>query len=159
MNTPLRDRPRQIAPSDPALLAVLTLIRRSFAYMDGVIDPPSSIHRLRLSDLRSPASEVWALGDPVLACMILTPHSDVLYLGKLAVAESARGRGLARVMVGAAVDCARILRLPAVELQTRVELTGNQAAFTAMGFVETGRSAHPGHVRPTSITYRLAVTP
>lgn len=153
------DPPRRIDPSDPALMAVLTLIRRAFAYMDGVVDPPSSVHRLRLSDLRAPPAEVWATGAPIAACMILTPRAEALYLGKLAVSEAARGRGLARALVATAAERARALRLPAVELQTRVELTGNQAAFAALGFVETGRSAHPGHERPTSITYRLAVAP
>lgn len=151
--------PRRLDAADPALMAVLTLIRRSFAYMDGVVDPPSSVHRLRLSDLRGPEGEVWALGSPPLACMILTPRAGALYLGKLAVAEPARGTGLSRIMVAAAAARARALGLPAVELQTRVELTGNHAAFAALGFAETGRSAHPGHDRPTSITYRLAVAP
>ena len=43
---------------------------------------------------------------------------------------------------------------PALELQTRIELTGNHAAFRRMGFVETARTAHPGFDRPTSITFR-----
>ena len=49
------------------------------------------------------------------------------------------------------------LGLPVLELQTRVELVENQAAFLAMGFVEVGRTAHKGYDRPTSITYRRAV--
>ena len=41
-----------------------------------------------------------------------------------------------------------------MELQTRVELTGNQRAFRSLGFVETGRTAHQGYDRPTSVTMR-----
>ena len=43
---------------------------------------------------------------------------------------------------------------PLIELQTRVELTANHRAFRALGFVETGRTAHQGYDRPTSVTMR-----
>jgi GNAT superfamily N-acetyltransferase len=134
---------------------VLALVRGAFAFMDGVVDPPSSVHRPTAAALAE--GEVWVLGDPVVACAMFTPKGDVLYLGKLAVAEAARGRGLARALVEQAGVRARELGLRAVELQVRVELTGNHAAFAAMGFVEVGRTAHPGHHRPTSVTMRRAV--
>ena len=139
--------------------AVLALLRRAFAPMEGVIDPPSSLHRLTEGELRrqAVAGEVWALGDPVMACMVLTPKDGVLYLGKLAVEPALQGRGHGRVLVEQAVARALDLGFPAVELQVRVELTGNQAAFAAMGFVEVGRTAHAGYDRPTSVTMRRAV--
>ena len=34
------------SPGDDALSAILTLVQQSFAYMDGRIDPPSSMHKL-----------------------------------------------------------------------------------------------------------------
>ena len=139
--------------------ALLALLGRAFAHLDGVIDPPSSLHRLTEADLLAQAreGEVWALGDPVVACMVLTPRAGALYLGKLAVEPALQGRGHGRALVEQAVARARALRLPAVELQVRVELTGNQAAFAAMGFVEVGRTAHAGYARPTSVTMRRAV--
>ena len=147
--------PRRLLPGDPALSEALALIREAFASMDGVVDPPSSVHRLTLEGLGT--GEVWALGAPVCACVQLTPREDALYLGKLAVARVARGRGLARALVEHAAERAAALGLGAVELQVRVELTGNQAAFRAMGFVEVGRTAHAGYDRPTSVTMRRAV--
>lgn len=150
-----KDSPRRLAPDDPALADVLALIRQAFAHMDGVIDPPSSMQRLTVADLQGP--EVWAIGTPIVACVVLTPRADALYLGKLAVSETARGRGLARVLVDTACARARDMGLADVELQVRVELTGNQAAFRAMGFAETGRTAHAGYDRPTSITFRRTV--
>lgn len=149
------DTPRRLAADDPALPAVLDLIRGAFAYMDGVVDPPSSVHRLTLNDLRR--GEVWALGEPPAAALMLTVKGEALYLGKLAVAEGQRGRGLARRMVDTALARARALGLTSVELQTRVELTANQAAFAALGFAEVARTAHPGYDRPTSITWRRSV--
>jgi ribosomal protein S18 acetylase RimI-like enzyme len=92
-----------------------------------------------------------------VACVFLTPQPGALYVGKLAVAASHRGQGLARRLIDLAEARARVLRLPVLELQTRVELVENQAAFRAMGFEEVGRTAHPGYDRPTSITYRRPV--
>jgi ribosomal protein S18 acetylase RimI-like enzyme len=139
--------------------ALLTLIQTEFACMDGRIDPPSSMHALtpEAIALQARAGEVWAIGHPPVACVFLTPKPQALYVGKLAVAASHRRQGLARQLISLAETRARALHLPALELQTRVELTENQATFRALGFVEVARTAHPGHDRPTSITYRRAV--
>ena len=146
-----------LAPFDwPALL---TLIRAEFAFMEGRIDPPSSMHRLTVQAIaaQSRSGEVWAIGTPPVACVFLTPQPDSLYVGKLATAASHRRRGLARQLLELAETRARTLGKPFLELETRVELVENQTAFTAMGFTETGRTAHAGHDRPTSITYRRPV--
>ncbi|MGP1358581.1 GNAT family N-acetyltransferase [Roseicyclus sp.] len=137
------------------------LLSEAFAYMDGVIDPPSSMTRLTLEDLTDKvgAEDLLLIRDasgPV-ACLFGTPKGDVYYIGKLAVAGAMRGKGLARRLVEAAAARATSLGLRALELQSRVELTGNHAAFRAMGFAETGRSAHPGYDRPTSITFRCPI--
>ena len=151
--------PRRIGPADPTLAQILTLIRAEFAGMDGRIDPPSSMHRLTQDDLAALGLEVWAIGAPPLACVVLTPQADTLYLGKLAVAGPARGRGFARRLTDLAADRARALGLPGVTLQVRVELTENHATFTRLGFEEVGRTAHPGYDRHTSITFRRPVAP
>lgn len=144
---------------DPALWpAILALLHDCFAYMEGRIDPPSSLRDLTPQALSRQAEtgEIWIMGAPV-ACMFLTPRPGALYVGKLAVAASHRGHGLAWRLIDHAEVRAKALGRPALELQTRVELTENQAAFRAMGFVETGRTAHEGYLQPTSITYRRAV--
>lgn len=154
-------RPRRLAADDPALAGVLALIRTTFAYMEGRIDPPSSMHRLTLDEVARQAagSEVWAVEDAgrVVACVFLTPSGTAgdgaLYLGKLAVAVSHRGRGLARRLVALAETRARELGLAAVTLQSRIELAENHAAFAAMGFRVTAETAHPGFDRPTSVTF------
>jgi ribosomal protein S18 acetylase RimI-like enzyme len=139
--------------------ALLTLIRTEFAFMDGRIDPPSSMHALTPDSiaLQARTGEVWVLGHPPVACVFLSPKPQALYVGKLAVAAAHRGQGLARALIDLAETRARALHLPALELQTRVELTENQAAFRALGFVVVARTAHPGYDHPTSITYRRAV--
>lgn len=126
--------------------------------MEGRIDPPSSLRDLTEDALTRQAQtgEIWIIGAPV-ACVFLTPKPGALYIGKLAVAAENRGKGLARRLVDKAEERALAMGLPALELQTRVELFENQAAFSQLGFVEVGRTAHTGFDRPTSITYRRAV--
>ena len=140
----------------PALLA---LIRAEFAYMDGRIDPPSSMHRLTPDSLASQSrnAEIWAIGDPPVACVVLTPKPRALYVGKLAVAASHRRQGLARRLVVLAENRAKALQKAFLELEVRVELVENQRAFIALGFIEAARTAHTGYDRPTSVTMRRAV--
>ncbi len=147
---------RAQAPYDWA--GVLDLIRRAFARMEGRIDPPSSLHRLTVAGVADQAQsgEVWVM-PPLRACMFLTVKPGRLYLGKLAVEPALQGRGLAREMVAEAEERARALRLPVLELETRVELVENHAVFQRLGFVETGRKAHEGFDRPTSITFQKPV--
>lgn len=144
---------RRLTPCDD-LTPVHGLLMGAFAYMDGVIDPPSSMNRMTPADLAAEAgrAELWVIDGPI-ACMILTDRGDTLYLGKLAIADDWRGTGLARAMIEHALARARALGRPSVSLQTRVELGANQRVFGALGFRETGRSAHAGYGRPTSITY------
>ena len=137
------------------------LLTGAFAYMDGRIDPPSSLGRMPPEALvrEAATNELWILPPETapLACMLLTPKGDHLYLGKLAVSEAARGQGLARRMIAHAGARARELGLPCLRLQTRVELVQNHAAFRRLGFVETGRTAHAGYERPTSVTFEKAL--
>ena len=149
---------RCLAPYDWA--ALLALIRAEFGYMDARINPPSSMHQLTPDAIAHHAAtaEVWAIGAPAHACIFLTPKPHALYLGKLAVAASHRRMGLARTLITLAETRARALGLPALELQTRIELTENHAAFRALGFTETARTAHPGFTRPTTLTFQRPVS-
>lgn len=150
---------RATDPHDwPALLA---LIRRAFAPMEGVIDPPSSLHRLTPEGIAAQArsGEVWVIGTPPCACVFLTVTPGTLHVGKLAVDPPHQGKGLGRVLLTLAESRARALGLPALELQTRVELRANQATFRHLGFVQTAATTHPGYDRPTSLTFRRPVTP
>ena len=143
--------------------AVLHLIQGAFAEHDGRIDPPSSARRLSAQAVAAQArrGEVWAIatpgGAPPEAAVFLTARPAHLHVGKLAVAAPCRRRGHARALMALAERRARALGLPALKLQTRVELVENHAAFEAMGFGRAGETAHPGHDRPTSVTFRRAI--
>lgn len=141
---------------------LLALIMRSFAYMDGVIDPPSSAHRLTPEGLRLKASAetgfIATSHDRLIGCIFAVERGDVVYVGKLAVDESMRGHGIARKLMLAAEHFAIERGKPVLELQSRVELAANHRTFARLGFVEFERTAHDGFDRPTSITFRKALT-
>ena len=80
-----------------------------------------------------------------------------MYLGKFAVETARQGQGIGRQLFEVAADAARAEGYREIELQARVELTENHVAFAAMGFCETGRTAHAGYDRPTSVTMRCAL--
>lgn len=137
--------------------ALLGLIKRAFAGMDGRIDPPSSFHHLTAQDLATHKGEVWVIGQPPRACVLLSPRPQSLYLGKLSVEPGHQGKGYARALIAKAHDRARALGLPMLELQSRVELIENHATFYALGFQQTGTTTHEGFDRPTSLVFTKVV--
>ncbi|MEM7724397.1 MAG: GNAT family N-acetyltransferase [Pseudomonadota bacterium] len=149
-------KPTRLTPESDALGDVLSLIQRSFAFMEGRIDPPSSMHLLTTDAIAQQCrdGEIWTLDDPIAACIFLTAKEEALYVGKLTVDEPMRGRGLARKLIRHAEIRAHDLNLPALELETRVELTENHVTFSRMGFTKTAEAAHDGYDRPTFIIMR-----
>lgn len=141
---------------------VLALIVRAFVSMDGVIDPPSSAHRLTVENLRDKARQETsfaALKDGmIVGCVFVLERTNDFYVGKLAVEPGFQGQGIGRQLMQAVEDLARNRGKPVIELQTRVELTGNHAGFARLGFRETERTAHKGYDRPTSITMRKCLS-
>jgi GNAT superfamily N-acetyltransferase len=135
---------------------LLALIMSSFAYMDGVIDPPSSAHRLTLDNLSEKARAEIAFaaldGGELLGCLFCRPEPPAcLYVGKLCVSPQAQGKGIGKMLLQRSEALARELALPALRLETRIELIGNHARFAAWGFVKTAENAHAGYDRTTSI--------
>lgn len=140
---------------------LVRLVRESFAYMDARIDPPSSLKTMGIDEFKAKTvAETLILaeeGNVIIGCTFAALRDDCVYVGKVAVAPSARGKGVARAMFTAAEELARLHGRRFIELQTRVELVENQATFAALGFKKVGESAHVGYKRPTSITMRKAV--
>ncbi|MBW9078682.1 GNAT family N-acetyltransferase [Agrobacterium pusense] len=135
---------------------LLALIMTSFAYMDGVIDPPSSAHRLTPENLAEKARAEIAFvvldGNELLGCLFCRPEPPYcLYVGKLCVSPKAQGKGIGKMLLAQAEALARELALPALRLETRIELVANHVKFGAWGFVKTAENAHAGYDRTTSI--------
>lgn len=140
---------------------LLGLLRDSFEYMDSRIDPPSSLKKMGIEEFKLKAADetlIIAEDDgAIIGCAFAALQDDCIYVSKMAVAQSARGKSVARKMFAAVEGMARRHGRKFLELQTRIELTENHAAFAALGFRKVAESAHPGYNRPTSITMRKAI--
>ncbi|MCF3640464.1 GNAT family N-acetyltransferase [Rhizobium sp. TRM95111] len=134
---------------------LLALILSAFAVMDGRIDPPSSAHRLTPDGLKEKARAeiVFLAADAarLLGCIFCRPEPACLYVGKLAVLPQAQGSGIGRALMAAAEREAEARGLPALRLETRVELVENHRCFMRWGFEMTAENRHPGYDRTTSI--------
>lgn len=135
---------------------LLGLVRDAFSYMDGVIDPPSSALTLTAQTLEQKAKAEIAFAAiaeyRLVGCVFLRPEPpDFLYIGKLAVHPGVQGKGIGHLLLSQAEATAGSLVLPALRLETRIELTGNHACFAAWGFVRTSENRHAGFDRTTSI--------
>jgi len=140
---------------------LVNLVREAFAFMDGRIDPPSSLTKMGVEEFKAKAAEetlIVAHEDQTLVgCAFAAVRDDCVYVGKLAVAQSARRKGVARRLFAEADEIARRHGRRFLELQTRVELVENHATFAALGFTKIAETAHPGYDRATSITMRRLV--
>lgn len=137
---------------------LLDLLQRAFDFMQDRIDPPSSLADMTSVSLKQKAKDedlflILRKSRPV-ACLFGRPDGRDYYIGKLAVANDARGQGLARLLIDAAARQAGYEGYSSLRLQTRVELRENHQTFRAMGFHLIGASAHPGYARATSLTFR-----
>lgn len=146
-------RLRPIVHADAA--AVAALIRLAFAAQSVVTDPLPSALRVTEADV---VAHLWDGGGAVaeargrLAGSVMWSEQDGgLYISRLAVAPSWRGRGIAKALVATAEAEGRRMGLPRLHLSTRIPLLDNRSLFAACGFVETTRRAHPGYAEPTSV--------
>jgi len=134
------------------------LLQGAFQEMEGVIAPPSSLNRMSALDFQTKSvnEDLFLIraAEAPIGCLFGARHDAAYVLSKLAVVPSAQGLGLGRRLVVAAAARAEALGCDRLELQSRVELTGNHAAFRKMGFIQTGTYTHPGYQRPTSLTFQ-----
>ncbi|WP_407080346.1 GNAT family N-acetyltransferase [Bradyrhizobium roseum] len=140
---------------------MLQLVLDAFAYMGPRIDPPSSALRLTPKSVQAHAESGTLLlayrASDLVGCLFLHQKNDALYIGKFAVSPTLQHAGIGRKLMQAARDEARRRGIGTLELETRVELTENHAAFARMGFIKTAETSHQGFDRPTSIVMRAPV--
>jgi ribosomal protein S18 acetylase RimI-like enzyme len=158
MSDPVVLRPAT-ADDAPALAAT---IAAAFAQYRGKLVPESGA----LAETAAGITGVLAKGSTaivaerngeMLGCVMTKVMEGDLYFGRLSVVPKARGLGLARRLVEAVEADGRTRGLAGVRLGVRMVLTENQQLFRSLGYVETGREAHPGFDHPTSINMRKAL--
>lgn len=142
---------------------LLRLLTESFAFMEGRIDPPSSVLRLTARLIAAKATEealfVATEESELVGCVFARRQADCVYVSKLAVRKDRQRRGIGRRLMQAVEEHARESGQLTLELQTRIELTENHDAFAAMGYVKVSEHAHEGYERPTFVTLRKRLAP
>ena len=132
---------------------VAALIRDAFARQPVMLDPPASAlgvtGRAIAEHLATGSGAVAQADGKIVGAVLWKERAGGLYVSRLAVASSARRRGVARALLAFAERAARSLGHPRLHLGTRLALTGNRRLFAAVGFVEIAWHAHPGYTAPT----------
>lgn len=153
----------QVSPPTVDWDALFELVHSAFAAMEGRIDPPSSIHRMSAADFEQKAADetlITATADGrLVGCLFCAPKDEWMYVGKMAVAIDSQGLGIGRQMIELVRGLANARDLRGLELETRLELVENHAAFAKLGFLKFSENSHEGYDRPTSITMRALLLP
>lgn len=135
---------------------LLSVLHSAFAYMEGRIDPPSSLHRLNSKTIaeKSQGETLFIAMDDgeLVGCVFAKAQPESLYVGKLAVTPGRQGKGTGRQLMAAAERYAAECGYNFMELETRIELVENHQTFAKLGYVKTAENSHAGFERPTSIT-------
>ena len=109
-------------PSEVDWDQLMAHLHSAFAYMDGRINPPSSLHRMDANQLRLKA-EVESLflafnGNELVGCMFCRVEPEFIYVGKVAVSAASQGQGIGKQLFNAAFELAHRLGRPELELET-----------------------------------------
>lgn len=133
------------------------LLTNAFEYMNGIVDPPSSMLRLDHKALREKAQQETLLiarhQNELVGCIFIQSRSDACYAGKFAVKSEYRKHGIGSALLLAAQQWAQSHGYRRIDLETRVELTDNHQYFEKQGFTKTAENAHAGFSRPTSFVF------
>ncbi len=139
--------------------SIAATIAASFAQYRGRLVPESGAFRETAeaiaAELAGGASAIVAERNGAMqGCVLMEEMEGDLYFGRLSVLPSARGQGLARLLIDAVEAEALQRGLAGVRLGVRIVLADNQRLFASLGYREISREAHPGFDRPTSINMR-----
>ena len=142
----MKRSPCAAGPADAAEIAAL--IQEAFESHRGRLHPsPGALKETAESIARRLAQERALVAEAerrIGACIFMTLRSaEELYVGRLAVLPSWRGRGVARRLVEAAERVAVREGRRALSLSVRAALTENIAVFERLGFRQVGRRPHP----------------
>jgi ribosomal protein S18 acetylase RimI-like enzyme len=147
----------------PSRIAELhRLVQDAFANLP--IDPPSGVLKEAVADFQKRLQNetvlvAEALDPPdkgaLVGSMFCIEQNDALYVGRLAVRNDFRRRGVASALLDAAKAESRRRDLRRVTLSTRIALADNIALFRRHGFVIVAETCHPGFSHPTSYDMEL----
>lgn len=137
---------RPAVPADRA--AIEAIVKAAYeVYVPRMGQPPGPM----LDDYaaRIAAAEAFVLehGGAVAGVLVLIDRPGALLLDNVAVAASARGRGIGRRLIAFAEAEATRRGHPEIALYTHETMTENVAMYLKLGYRETGRGEQAGYSR------------
>ena len=140
--------------SDVPLL--LALVHAAFEEYRPLLNPPSGAHRETRATISKKLADGGAYiawkGETALGCVLIEPKEDALYLGRLAVLPEYRRLGVARLLIEAVENQARVSGVNKVTLSVRVQLPRNRTFFEGLGYRFVTYLYHDGYTEPTFLT-------
>lgn len=131
------------------------------AFRDLPIDPPSSVLKESEADflarIETETAFVAEADGALVGSVFCAREHDSLYIGRLAVREDFRKRGVASALLEAAKADAIRRGIGRLTLATRIALAGNVALFRKHGFVVVAEQTHAGFSHPTSYDMELVL--
>ena len=138
-------RPPRLATAED-LSAITAVTAAAYArYRDRMDRPPAPV----LTDY-GPAvasGQVWVVGEPVVALIVLVPKDDSMLVENVAVSPTAQGRGLGRLLMDFAEHEAIQQGFTKMTLYTNEVMTENLAIYARLGYRETERAGDAGYNR------------
>jgi GNAT superfamily N-acetyltransferase len=138
------------------------LVHDAFAGLS--IDPPSGVLKETIADFRDRLRRETALvaeavdapdAGALVGSVFCIEQEYALYVGRLAVRDDFRRRGVASALLDAAQAEALRRGIGRLTLSARIALTDNVALFSRYGFEIVAATCHPGFAEPTSYDMEL----
>lgn len=137
-------RPRLAGPQD--LPTVTDLNAAAYAkYADRMDHPPGPVQHGYSPEIA--ASQVWLVGEPPVAVIVLVPAGDHLVINDIAVHPDAQNRGIGRQLMEFAERQAIAAGFSLVTLYTHETMVENIAFYARLGYRETERRTDDGFRR------------
>ncbi|HLA44841.1 MAG TPA: GNAT family N-acetyltransferase, partial [Aggregatilineales bacterium] len=119
------------------------------------LDPPSGVFRETPESIRQKIENggfTACNGEKIIGAVLYEPHSDYMYLGRLAVLPVYRRRHIAVDLIATVEQAAHEQNLSRVRLGVRIGLEGNQRLFQNLGYQIIEQHSHEGY---SEITYLM----
>ncbi len=145
MYTAMNYEIRYANPEDATLLH--NIIKAAFAEYDGVLEVPPGALSETLEEVERDIARGAALlaydGEQAVGTVRYEVRPDYLYVGRLAVLPSHRGRKVGAALMAYVENLAPALGRTTIHLGTRLSMPGNIAFYERLGYRIVSSEPHP----------------
>jgi GNAT superfamily N-acetyltransferase len=136
---------------------LVQLVHAAFADYEGRLTPPSGAHAETAETIRERLEQGALVAEadagPV-GCLFYRDQGRDLYIGRLAVLPSWRGRGVGKMLMESAAELGRDRGVEALVVGVRLQLPENIGFFASLGFRPFDVGTHDGFRHPTFLWMR-----